>query len=64
MNKGTHAVRLKFEKLDDLDPIMIPPVEKSEPKLLEFEVSKLASSDLKKSSKNEILESVTKGQVV
>ncbi len=63
MNKGTHAVRLRLEKLDDLDPIAIPPVEKSEPKLLELDAQKFTSNEAKKASENEILESVTKGQV-
>lgn len=63
MNKGTHAVRLRLDKLDDLDPIAIPPVEKSEPKLLELDAQKFTSNEAKKSSKNEILESVTKGQM-
>lgn len=64
MNKGTHAVRLKLEKLDDLDAIVIPPVEKSEPKLLEVEIPKTVNNESKKKiSKEDILENASQGSV-
>ncbi len=53
LNKGTHAVRLKFEKLDDLEPIVIPPVEKSEPKLFDVEAAKATLSGPKTKLSNE-----------
>lgn len=62
LNKGTHAVRLKLEKLDDIDPVAIPPVEKPEPKLLKVEIPKITNSELKKkSSKEDILENASQG---
>lgn len=64
LNKGTHAVRLNLEKLDDLEPVEIPPLEKSEPKLLEVEIPKTATTEIKKkTSKENILESLSKGGV-
>lgn len=39
LNKGAKAVRLKFEKLSDIEPIQIPIVAKPEPKLLDVEIS-------------------------
>lgn len=53
LNKGTHAVRLKLEKLDDLDPVEIPLVEKSEPRFFEVNLVKSALTETKTKLSNE-----------
>jgi len=64
LNKGAQAVRLQFEKLDDLDAAEIPRVAKPEPRLLEKPSVKTATQvELKSrppaSEKDQIAEAAT-----
>lgn len=68
LNKGTKAVRLKLDMLEDIDSLEIPIVAKPEPRMFEIEFPKFKNDELKKdrflenNSKDDLTKAVNQGR--